>query len=66
MTANDYMFRHRTTNGMDLGRPEAEAEKCFMLDYFEDYFAITENIQRGRFIISGRKGSGKSAYVVLM
>lgn len=60
------MFRHRTTNGMDLGRPEAEAEKCFMLDYFEDYFAITENIQRGRFIISGRKGSGKSAYVVWM
>lgn len=56
----------KTTKGIYLGKPEAEAEKQSILDYFEDYFGIEESIRQGNFIITGRKGSGKSAYAVWM
>lgn len=60
------IFSIKTTKGLNLGKPEAEAERPFMLQYFEDYFNIKEAIENGCFIISGRKGSGKSAYAVWM
>lgn len=60
------ILRIKTTKGLNLGKPEAEAERQFMLDYFEDYFNIKQEIENGCFIISGRKGSGKSAYAVWM
>lgn len=60
------IFLAKTTKGLSLGKPEAEAERQFMLQYFEDYFNIKESIDNGCFIITGRKGSGKSAYAVWM
>lgn len=57
---------YKTTKGLYLGKPEAEAEKQSILDYFEDYFDLEESISQGNFIITGRKGSGKSAYAVWM
>ena len=58
---------NNTTKGFYLGSPEAEgenrSEKQNLLAFFEDYINIQEQIQNGKFIISGRKGSGKSAFV---
>ena len=57
------MFRiniNHSTKGLNIGRPEAEAED--ILSVFEDYQNIDNNIKNGSFIISGRKGAGKSAY----
>lgn len=49
-----------------MGSPEAEAEnregEQSLLQLFEDYVDIKEHVEHGRFIISGRKGSGKSAF----
>lgn len=57
-----------STRNFYIGRPEAEAETTQnvsnLLDFFEDYTHIEDNINKGCFIISGRKGSGKSAYVM--
>ena len=53
-----------STRGLFLGKPEAEAEKKEMITLFEDYFNIEQAIERGAFIITGRKGAGKSAYAV--
>lgn len=54
-----------TTYGMYLGIPEAEAEannlNINLSDVFEDYLDILNQISDGKFIILGRKGSGKSA-----
>lgn len=54
-----------TTYGMYLGIPEAEAEannlNINLNDVFEDYLDIINQISDGKFIILGRKGSGKSA-----
>lgn len=54
-----------TTYGMFLGIPEAEAEanniNINLNDVFEDYLDIINQIADGKFIILGRKGSGKSA-----
>lgn len=66
---NQFSFKTYTTRGLYLGKPEAEGETGLknvpsLLDFFEDYTHIEENIERGRFIISGRKGSGKSAYAM--
>ena len=62
-----FMKRY-TTKGLYIGKPEAEGETTLsglnLLDFFEDYTHIEENIQRGYFIVSGRKGSGKSAYAM--
>ena len=63
-----YFKKHYTTKGLYIGKPEAEGEttqnRLNLLDFFEDYTHIEDNINRGCFIISGRKGSGKSAYVM--
>ncbi len=54
-----------STRGFYIGSTEAEAEnkkgKLNHGHYFEDYLEILPQIEQGRFIISGRKGSGKSA-----
>lgn len=55
-----------TTKGVYLGVPEAEGEirqGQSLLDFFEDYTGILQDIKNEKFIISGRKGSGKSAIV---
>ena len=61
-------MKNYTTKGLYIGKPEAEGETTQsglnLLDFFEDYTHIEENIQRGYFIVSGRKGSGKSAYAM--
>ncbi len=55
-----------TTKGLYLGTPEAEGEiregQC-LLDFFEDYMNVLGDITTEKFIISGRKGAGKSAIV---
>ena len=55
-----------TTKGLYLGTPEAEGEirkgQC-LLDFFEDYMNVLGDITIEKFIISGRKGAGKSAIV---
>lgn len=56
-----------TTKGLIIGSMEAEAEilgNNHFLDYFQDFMNITHAIDTGKFIITGRKGAGKSAIVV--
>ena len=55
-----------TTKNFYLGSAEAEAEtvensEVYLLDVFEDYFNIFEGLKSVRFIVLGRKGTGKSA-----
>lgn len=54
-----------TTRGFYIGSTEAEAENMKgtlnHYHYFEDYLEILPQINQGRFIVTGRKGSGKSA-----
>lgn len=55
-----------STMGLYLGTPEAEGENRegqSLLDFFEDYMGILQDIKNEKFIISGRKGSGKTAIV---
>ena len=55
-----------TSRGLYLGTPEAEGETRIgqsLLDFFEDYMHIVQDIKNGKFIITGRKGAGKSAIV---
>lgn len=57
-----------TTKDFFLGKPDADAEgeeygSVSFDDFFEDFLDITARINQGCFIILGRKGSGKSAYV---
>lgn len=59
-------FRNRS---FCLGRPEAEAESTgkngFLLrDLFVDELNVQEAIDKGKFIIVGRKGTGKSAVAI--
>lgn len=57
---------NETTLGLYLGTPEAEGENRkgqSLLDFFEDYNHVLSDINNGKFIVSGRKGSGKSAIV---
>lgn len=47
-----------------IGCPEAEGEsgnQINIVDVFEDFLGITSELANGKFIVSGRKGSGKSA-----
>lgn len=53
-----------TTKNLSLGFPEAEAEASNMLALYQDYMGIDDALARGKFIITGRKGAGKSAYAV--
>lgn len=58
-------YQNPTTRGFALGVPEAEGEilngKLSFLNCFDDYLHTMEQILNGKFIIVGRKGSGKSA-----
>lgn len=55
-----------TTKNFFIGNPEAEGEGIdgdfSFSDFFEDFMGITEEISKGKFLVLGRKGSGKSAY----
>lgn len=60
-----FVFQN-TTKGIYLGVPEAEGENRqgqSLLDFFEDYMGILQDIRNEKFVISGRKGAGKSAIV---
>jgi len=57
---------NNTTKNLSLGAAEAEAEisdnsEINLVDVFEDYFDTLEGLQSVRFIVLGRKGTGKSA-----
>ena len=64
MAINDIFKKKFTTEGMYIGKPEAEAERVDTHALFQDYLNIENNIQRGNFLITGRKGAGKSAYAI--
>lgn len=55
-----------TTQNLYLGKPEAEAENVNkqqnLSAFYEDFLNIEHQVRNGYFIISGRKGTGKSAY----
>lgn len=56
----------KDTSNFFIGSPEAEAEstmnsKVQLDDVFEDFLNVLSKLQNEKFIISGRKGSGKSA-----
>ncbi len=56
-----------TTHGIYLGSPEAEAEatgssRIPLYEVYEDYHGLINSITHEKFIILGRKGSGKSAF----
>jgi hypothetical protein len=55
----------RTTKNLVFGIPEAEGEGRSltkgMVEIFSDYLDVLPRIEGGKFIISGRKGVGKSA-----
>ncbi len=48
------------TGMMYFGNPEAESEKG-LVEYFDDYLGIFNEMQVGKFLFVGRKGTGKSA-----
>ncbi len=55
-----------TTRNFQIGSPEAEAEsthksKIKLYDVFEDFLDILPELDTEKFIITGRKGSGKTA-----
>lgn len=67
------MFTHYTkkTNGAQrrifLGSPEAEAEAALsarvpLTEVYEDYHGLSEALSAEKFMVVGRKGSGKSAF----
>lgn len=60
------LFNRRTTKEIYLGTPEAEAEaninaRIKLEDVFEDFLSILPELETEKFIITGRKGQGKSA-----
>jgi hypothetical protein len=55
-----------TTKNLFIGNPEAESESNFkarvkLNDVFEDYMKILPDLETEKFIVTGKKGSGKSA-----
>jgi energy-coupling factor transporter ATP-binding protein EcfA2 len=55
-----------TTKNFFIGATEAEAESCYnskikLNDVFADFLNILPELQHEKFIITGRKGSGKTA-----
>lgn len=54
-----------TTKPIFIGSPEAESEatstRIKLLDFFEDYLDILTQLNNEKFIVLGRKGSGKTA-----
>lgn len=66
ITSNQSSSSKRTTLGLFIGATEAEGETIIgqgLKEYYEDYLHIDDAFLSGKFIISGRKGVGKSAYV---
>lgn len=63
--SNAQTTKKGTTKGFYFGKPEAEAEFSIegqsLSDYFEDFLDVKRQISEGKFIITGRKGTGKSA-----
>lgn len=64
-TENQRNF-NKTTKGFIIGYPEAEAEannasEVKLCDIFRDYLGILNELNGVKFIISGRKGCGKTA-----
>lgn len=56
----------KTTHGLYIGTPEAEGENNpgqGLKEFYEDYLGIDDAFVSGKFLIIGRKGVGKSAYV---
>lgn len=57
--------QERTTSGFFIGAAEAEGEanntKITLSEVFEDFLAILSQLNNEKFIVTGRKGSGKSA-----
>lgn len=55
----------RTTEGFNIGVAEAEGEannsKITLSEVFEDFLDVIDQINNEKFIVLGRKGSGKSA-----
>lgn len=49
-----------STGNMYFGNPEAESEKG-LVEYFNDYLGIFNEMLVGKFLFVGRKGTGKSA-----
>jgi hypothetical protein len=65
-TSNEVSKLRKDTGNFFIGAPEAEAEstinsKVQLEDVFEDFLGVLTKLQSEKFIISGRKGSGKSA-----
>lgn len=63
----DALFSSRRIPTVFLGSPEAEAEatasaRIPLIDVYEDFHNLLEGLSREKFIIVGRKGSGKSAF----
>lgn len=53
-----------STKRFYFGAPEAEGENrrgYSLLDYFEDYLEVLDQLEQSKFIFTGRKGAGKSA-----
>ncbi len=55
-----------TTENFYIGTPEAEAEanknsRIKLHEVFDDYLEVLPNLKTEKFIVTGRKGSGKSA-----
>lgn len=56
----------KTTEGFMMGKLTSEGDTIFgykFSDYFEDFIKIKTQIDNNNFIVIGRKGSGKTAYV---
>jgi len=72
MSISEYMNSCKSENKFStdnfyIGVPEAEAEATrksglTLNDFYEDYLGINTEIDRGKFLLIGRKGSGKSAF----
>ncbi|MBR5657120.1 MAG: hypothetical protein IKW98_10670 [Prevotella sp.] len=62
---NDKLSYHATTKGFCIGIPEAEAEATTasikLETLFIDYLDVLEQLNNEKFIVLGRKGTGKSA-----
>lgn len=61
-----FIKKRITTKNLFIGNPEAESEANFksrvkLEDVFVDYMGILPDLETEKFIVTGRKGSGKSA-----
>lgn len=67
MFGNLFKNQNGLDKGVYLGAPEAEAEtleasRVPLLDVYEDYHGLAPALSAEKFIITGRKGCGKSAF----